>query len=276
MKHTFRLTEARPDVRRDVSDEIRFHLDMRTQELIDQGMSAEEALREARRQFGDVASIEAECRDERRARTRERGRREWWRGLAMDLRYAVRSLRTNVGFTLAAVLTLGLGIGAAAAVFTVVDGVLLRPLPYADPSRLAMVWISSAMSQGGGELPLSSGLYVEARDAVKGLSTMAAFRSWPFVLSGESNAEPEQIAGARTEPSLFSTLGVRPVLGQYRQMQQDPHFRDYLLFHEYFHGDNGRGVGASHQTGWTGLVAKLLQPRSKAAAADALAPTQVS
>ncbi len=55
--------------------------------------------------------------------------------------------------------------------------------------------------------------------------------------------------------------GVRPVLGQYPQLQNDPHFRDYVLFSEYFHGDNGRGVGASHQTGWTGLVAKLLQPR---------------
>jgi putative ABC transport system permease protein len=214
MKHTFRLSEARPDARRDVSDEIRFHLDMRTQELIEQGMSADEALREAQRQFGDIAAIEAECRDERRARTRERGRREWWRGLTMDLRYALRSLRTNAGFTLAAVLTLGLGIGAAAAVFTVVDGVLLRPLPYTNPSRLAMLWISSAASQGGGELPLSSGLYIEARDAVKGLSTMAAFRSWPFVLSGESNTEPEQIAGARTEPTLFTAVGVRPVLGR--------------------------------------------------------------
>ena len=214
MKHTFRLSDTHPDARRDVTDEIRFHLDMRTQELIEQGMSAEDALREARRHFGDVAAIEAECRDERRARTRERVRREWWRGLAMDLRYALRSLRTNAGFTLAAVLTLGLGIGAAAAVFTVVDGVLLRPLPYADPSRLAMLWISSAASQGGGELPLSSGLYIEARNVVKDLSTMAAFRSWPFVLSGESNTEPEQIAGARTEPTLFAALGVRPLLGR--------------------------------------------------------------
>src|SRR6478672_6219184 len=214
MKHTFRLSDTHPDARRDVSDEIRFHLDMRAQELIDQGVPRDEALREARRQFGDVAAIEAECRDERLARARERGRREWWRGITMDLRYALRSLRTNAGFTLAGVLTLGLGIGAAAAVFTVVDGVLLRSLPYKDPSRLAMVWIYSSMAQGGGELPLSSGLYVEARDAVKGLTPIAAFRSWPFVLSGEENAEPEQVAGARAEPTLFATLGVRPVMGR--------------------------------------------------------------
>jgi len=60
---------------------------------------------------------------------------------------------------------------------------------------------------------------------------------------------------------LKDERGVRPVLGQYPQMQDDPHFRDYILFYEYFHGDNGRGVGAAHQTGWTGLVAKLLKPR---------------
>ncbi len=54
--------------------------------------------------------------------------------------------------------------------------------------------------------------------------------------------------------------GRRPALGQYPRMQTDPNFKDHLLFHEYFHGDSGRGVGASHQTGWTALVAKLLQP----------------
>jgi hypothetical protein len=62
--------------------------------------------------------------------------------------------------------------------------------------------------------------------------------------------------------------GRRPALGQYRQLQADPYFHDYVLFHEYFHGDNGRGVGASHQTGWTGLVAKLLMPRKREGTGD--------
>jgi hypothetical protein len=55
--------------------------------------------------------------------------------------------------------------------------------------------------------------------------------------------------------------GKRPVWGKYEKLQNDPNFRDYLLFYEYFHGDTGRGVGANHQTGWTGLIAKLIQPR---------------
>jgi hypothetical protein len=71
----------------------------------------------------------------------------------------------------------------------------------------------------------------------------------------------DEIATRLERLFLKDERGVRPVLGQYPQLQADPHFRDYVLFHEYFHGDTGRGVGAAHQTGWTGLVAKLLKPR---------------
>jgi hypothetical protein len=72
----------------------------------------------------------------------------------------------------------------------------------------------------------------------------------------------DEIAKRLTRIFLKDAEGRRPVYGHNAQMQEDPHFRDHLLFYEYFHGDSGRGVGASHQTGWTGLVAKLLQPRS--------------
>ena len=68
-------------------------------------------------------------------------------------------------------------------------------------------------------------------------------------------------AGGSTQFFLRDATGRRPVFGKCKKLQADPHFNDYLLFHEYFHGDNGRGLGASHQTGWTGLVAKFLQPR---------------
>ena len=67
---------------------------------------------------------------------------------------------------------------------------------------------------------------------------------------------------------LRNAEGKRPVFGHQPRVEDDPHFRDHVLFHEYFHGDTGRGVGASHQTGWTGLVAKLLQPRRSEASPD--------
>jgi hypothetical protein len=71
----------------------------------------------------------------------------------------------------------------------------------------------------------------------------------------------EELSRRLTRIFLRGEDGRRAVFGRHEKLQTDPHFRDYLLFHEYFDGDNGRGVGASHQTGWTGLVAKLLQPR---------------
>ncbi len=77
------------------------------------------------------------------------------------------------------------------------------------------------------------------------------------------NDVADELAGRLTRIFLKDENGKRPVLGYSQKMQNDPHFKDYVLFHEYFHGDSGRGVGASHQTGWTGLVAKLLQPRAK-------------
>ncbi|HEY6458088.1 MAG TPA: hypothetical protein VIY90_22660 [Steroidobacteraceae bacterium] len=86
------------------------------------------------------------------------------------------------------------------------------------------------------ECPTGSGVFVSIKDAA------------------------EEITRRRTRIFLKDGQGLRPVYSQYPSLQRDPHFRDHLLFHEYFDGDSGRGVGASHQTGWTGLIAKLLQP----------------
>jgi hypothetical protein len=82
------------------------------------------------------------------------------------------------------------------------------------------------------------------------------------------NDAAEEVSRRLTRLFLKGPDGQRPVLKYHPKLASDPHFKDYILFHEYFHGDSGRGVGASHQTGWTGLVAKLLQPRRAADGAD--------
>jgi hypothetical protein len=82
----------------------------------------------------------------------------------------------------------------------------------------------------------------------------------------------EELTGRLTRLLLRGGDGRRPVFGAQEKLQTDPHFRDYVLFYEYFHGEDGRGVGASHQTGWTGVVAKLLQPRRREAAGPAEPP----
>jgi predicted permease len=212
MKRFFRLTDIRANAHRDVGDELRFHMDMRTKEFMDSGLSEEAARRAAAVAFGDIGAIDAALRVARGDRARSHRRRDRVHELSMDVLFALRTFRKNIGFTAAALATLALGIGATTAVFTVVNGVLLRPLPYADPSRLAMIWMSSKTPGIGGQLPLSSGFYADAAAKAKAFTSMAAFRSWGYTLS--SNGDAEQISGARVTPSLFEVLGIRPLLGR--------------------------------------------------------------
>ena len=209
MRRSFRFNHSK----RDVADEIGFHLDMRTREFIERGMSVEEARRAAAASFGDVAAIEAECRDQRAMRAREHARRDMLQGLSLDLRVALRSLWRRPAFTAAATLTLTLGIGAAAAVFAIVSGVLVRPLPYHNPDRLVMVWLTGSEVHGSSsQLPLSAPTYLDVRHDVPALTSSAAFRSWSYTIS-EGN-EPEQVDGVRVTPALLATLGVRPAIGR--------------------------------------------------------------
>jgi putative ABC transport system permease protein len=210
MKRVVRSSDVRPDARRDVGDEIQFHLDMRTREFIEAGMSPDDARRAAANAFGDLSTMDAQLRVAHDAHIRGRDRGDRMRALGGDIVFALRTLRKNLGFTAATLATLALGIGATTSVLTVVNGVLLRPLPYADPSRLVMVWISSKTL--GAELPLSAGFYLDAVQQSKALATTAAFRSWGYTIT--SGGEPEQVAGARVTPSLFAVLGVRPLLGR--------------------------------------------------------------
>src|SRR5579862_7867364 len=116
----------------DLSEEIRQHLAEKAEALMSSGMTREEAERVARHEFGNVA------------RTQERGREPWTypflEGICRDFRYAVRQLAKNCGFALTAILTLAIGIGATTAVFSLVNAVLLRPLPFPDSDRL--MWLS--------------------------------------------------------------------------------------------------------------------------------------
>ena len=209
MTRSFRFTNSKHDV----ADEIGFHLEMRTREFIERGMSLEDARRAAAASFGDVAAIEAACREEREQRAREHARRDVLQGIGLDFKVALRSLWRRPAFTAAASLTLALGIGAAAAVFAIVSGVLLRPMPYRAPNRLVMVWFTGADVHGtDNQLPLSAATYLDLRQSVSALAPAAAFRSWPYALS--EGGQPEQVAGVKTTPELFATLGIRPAIGR--------------------------------------------------------------
>jgi putative ABC transport system permease protein len=129
----------------------------------------------------------------------------------MDFRFAVRTLARNPGFTAMVVLTLGLGIGATSSVFSVVNAVLLRPLPYRDPDRLVRVW-QSLPSAGDRDSPTSAANFTDWKERSRVFTDMAAFDRRPFNLTG--GERPERLMGASVTPNLFQLLGVQAELGR--------------------------------------------------------------
>src|SRR5215212_7561670 len=131
------------------------------------------------------------------------------RTLLQDMRYGFRMLLKRPGFTVVAVLALALGIGANTAIFSVVNAVLLRPLPFAEPERLVMVW-GSAPQLGYDLLPATAPETVDWREQNQVFEHVAAFKSWAWTMAGTDG--PEQLWGARVSASLFPALGVKPLL----------------------------------------------------------------
>src|SRR6266850_6649033 len=127
--------------------------------------------------------------------------------LLRDLRYGVRSLLKRPGFTAIAVITLMLGIGANTAIFSVVNAVLLRPLPFSDPGRLTQLW-EAKVSKGRNEIPASYPNFADWKDRNHVFEQVAAFSDWNFNLTGIG--EPERIRSAIVSPEFFSVLGIKP------------------------------------------------------------------
>src|SRR5213593_1996772 len=130
-----------------------------------------------------------------------------------DLRYALRMLLKSRGFTAVAVLTLALGIGASTAIFTVVNAVLLKALPYREPERIVMLWTDNAsLNLGFHELPPAPPDLLDWRRQARSFEQIAAFRSRPADLSEQG--DPERVGGVQATANLFSLLGTQPTLGR--------------------------------------------------------------
>ena len=191
----------RREVKREIDEELRFHVEQRTAENLAAGMPPEEAAREARKRFGNVQSIREECRDVRGASF---GEAMW-----QDLRFAARSLRKNPGFAAAAVLTLALGIGATTAIFSLVNGLLLRPLPFPGQHSLLLV---SESTRWNSSSSVAYPNFLDWRARQRSFSSLGVFRPQDFnVTSGEA---PERINGAMVSHDLFTTLAVQPARGR--------------------------------------------------------------
>ena len=214
---TWRLFRSvfRATPREEADNEIAFHIEERTGELIAQGIDPERARQLAEDRFGPIAPVERAIEASTRRRREREEHSEVIVNLTQDLRYGLRVLRRNPVFASAAIATLALGVGATLAVFNVVNGVLLRPLPYKDPSRIVLIWMAERDSaQNLYELPLSSGFYADVESGSQSFQHIAAFRSWPYALATAPDAEKEPVRGARVSPELFDVLGVRPMVGR--------------------------------------------------------------
>ena len=196
-------------VEREVDSELAFHLEMRVRELLEQGMTPDDARTAALRRFGDVDRITTACRDLGRRRNNDMRRTEWLTELRHDLRYAVRGLRSSPGFTAVALLTLAMGIGASTTIFSVANAVLLRPFPYHEPERIVRLYETNPSTD---TYRVSEPNYLDWRQRVRSMSQLAAFTERIASLLGDG--DPEQLNALAVTPSFFSLLGVRPALGR--------------------------------------------------------------
>lgn len=196
-------------VEQDVDKELQFHLEMRTEDLIEEGMAPAAAREEALRRFGDLGKITHTCRDIGKKREKEM----WWIELSTELRqdlgYALRQMAKAPLFTLIAILTLALGIGATTAIFSVADAVVLRPLPFSEPDRLMRLWETNPQTDS---FSSSDPNFLDWRQANRSFTDMAAIRYSTPSLIGDG--EPVRLTAAAVTASLFPVLGARPAIGR--------------------------------------------------------------
>ena len=199
----------------EVDDELAFHLEMRAREALARGLDERQAREAALVRFGDLDAIRRECKNTVKRRERRMARSEWLADLLQDFRFSLRALRRRPGFTAVAVLTLALGIGANSAIFSVVDAVLVRPLPYRDPENLVRVSHANA-SKGIWDGTFSPPDLADLTPGLQKLTSIGLYLHQP----GQSGVtlstaeEPVRIEAAHVDAGFFPTLGVGAVAGR--------------------------------------------------------------
>ena len=194
----------------DIADEVEHYLEQAASTFEQSGLSPEEARRAARLELGNVTAV------------REQMREYGWENVidtaAADVRYGVRRLCSSPGFTVAAALTLALGIGASTAIFSAVKPILLEPLPYPDAGRLTMIWDGQHSSN-----EVTFGTYRELVERSRSFESIAVMKPLQVTLTGAG--EPERLNGQYVSADYFRVLGVRPALGRDFQQSDDGPWR---------------------------------------------------
>ena len=196
----------------ELNDELRFHYQQQIDKLVASGLSHDEAARQAHFAFGGMDQIKEQCRD------------AWGTGLietlGQDIRYGLRMLRKNLTFTFVAVITLAVGIGANTAIFSVVDAVLLHPLPYAQADGLVMVWENVQLPHYHNDQNTPSpGNFVDWKNQNSAFTDMGAMKyaAWNLTESGD----PIRVFGEAVSPSVFTILQVQTAIGRVFTPEED-------------------------------------------------------
>jgi predicted permease len=209
----------RHQVEQDLSEELRYHLEQKTREYSTADLTLEEAHRKALREFGGVELSKENCRDSRRVNFLET--------LAQDIRFAFRLLPKSPGFAAVAILTLALGIGASTAVFSLVEGILLKPLPYPNPDRIVLPELVSppGVNLGSEYFPWGQIQFRLLTRESYPFEFVGAFQNDSFNLTG--SGEPSFLDGFRASADFFPALGVVPALGRTFTAEEDQPGHEY-------------------------------------------------
>ncbi len=200
------------DIAADINDELAFHVEERTQALLDSGLTAEAAHTQALAEFGDLGQTRASLQQIDERIHGRRGSQDQLRVLGHEVRLAFRRLARQPAFTVPAVLTLALGLAATAIAFTLLQTVVLRALPFPDASRL--VSLSSPMPKIDDVWGIARHQLPYYKANVRAFEDMALYRSWDVTIPGEGTVHAERVVAANVSASIFPTLRIGPALGR--------------------------------------------------------------
>lgn len=210
VRRALRLPATSERLLRELDEEVRFHVEMRARRLMENGVARDDAYREALQRFGDVDELRAYCQTIEVTHMRKLEWSERAASLVQDLRYAMRQFRKSPGFAAIAALTLALGIGATTAIFSVVSGVLLKPLPYREADRIVQLW---GLDKKGNALNFADPTFDDVATRNRSFSALAEYSNFgvTFVSNGEAIPARTMVATR----GYFDVFGLRPLLGRF-------------------------------------------------------------
>ena len=215
IRRAFRLPTTQRRLRQELDDELRFHLEGRVEELVErEGLSREQAEDEARRRFGDYDAYRQQARHIDDTMLHRRHRMEFFNTLRRETRHAARALLRAPSFSVIAIVTLALGLGAATTIFTLLDRVVIRPLPYPNAERLIHIGTLWPKVKAGQEYALAKGQYFYFKKHSTLLADMLMYDVDIAVIPGDGDHAPERVPMLQVSANTFGLLGIHPEQGR--------------------------------------------------------------